>query len=55
MTSPNVWEASVALNCLSNICTPDLARDLAADLVTLLTNSKTLIRFVFLKNFPHFQ
>jgi len=44
MTSPNVWEAGIALNCLSNICTTDLARDLAADIVTLLTSSKQYVR-----------
>jgi AP-3 complex subunit delta-1 len=44
MTSSNIWESGVALNCLSNICTPDLARDLAADVVSLLSSSKPYIR-----------
>ena len=37
-------EAGVALGCLSNVCTKDLARDLAADVVTLLSSSKPYIR-----------
>jgi AP-3 complex subunit delta-1 len=44
ITSSNVWEASVALNCLGNICTTDLARDLAADVVSLLNSSRPYIR-----------
>ncbi|EFA74932.1 delta adaptin [Heterostelium album PN500] len=39
----NQYEAYLALNCLSNICTPDLARDLANDLVSLLSTQKTHI------------
>ncbi|KYR00084.1 delta adaptin [Tieghemostelium lacteum] len=39
--SNNPSEAYLALNCLSNICTPDLARDLANDLLTLLSSQKT--------------
>lgn len=30
MTSSNIYDAGIALSCLSNICTHDLARDLAA-------------------------
>ncbi|EGG24223.1 delta adaptin [Cavenderia fasciculata] len=41
--SNNQYEAYLALNCLSNICTPDLARDLANDLITLLSTQKTHI------------
>eukprot|EP01132_Coremiostelium_polycephalum_P002560 gene2560-3170_t len=41
--SPNPQEAYLALNCLSNICTPDLARDLANDLLGLLSTQKTHI------------
>eukprot|EP01114_Cavostelium_apophysatum_P002110 TRINITY_DN1183_c0_g1_i5.p1 TRINITY_DN1183_c0_g1~~TRINITY_DN1183_c0_g1_i5.p1 ORF type:complete len:1154 (-),score=375.58 TRINITY_DN1183_c0_g1_i5:267-3728(-) len=44
MTSANVWESGLAINCLANICTPDLARDLAADIVTLLSSSRPYIR-----------
>eukprot|EP01133_Synstelium_polycarpum_P014590 gene14590-17251_t len=41
--SPNQYEAYLALNCLSNICTPDLARDLANDLISLMSTQKTHI------------
>ena len=44
MTSANVWDGGVALNCLANICTPDLARDLAADVVSLLNSARPYIR-----------
>lgn len=44
MTSPNTWEAGLAINCLANICTPDLARDLAADVVALLSSSRPYVR-----------
>lgn len=40
----DVWAAGIAINCLANICTPDLARDLAADIVTLLSSSRPYIR-----------
>jgi AP-3 complex subunit delta-1 len=42
--SKNQYEAGVALNALSNICTPDLARDLAPDIVSMLTSSRPYIR-----------
>ncbi|KAN0050024.1 hypothetical protein ACTA71_003124 [Dictyostelium dimigraforme] len=41
--SSNQNEAYLALNCLSNICTPDLARELANDILTLLSTQKTHI------------
>jgi len=41
--SANQNEAYLALNCLSNICTPDLARDLANDILTLMGTQKTHI------------
>ncbi|KAF2077188.1 hypothetical protein CYY_001509 [Polysphondylium violaceum] len=41
--SANQNEAYLALNCLSNICTPDLARDLANDILTLMNTQKTHI------------
>lgn len=44
MTSANIYEAGVAIDCLSNICNPDLARDLAADVVSLLNSSRPYIR-----------
>ncbi|XP_047330161.1 AP-3 complex subunit delta [Impatiens glandulifera] len=42
--SANEFEVSLALECLSVICTPDLARDLTPDIFTLLSSSKTLVR-----------
>ncbi|KAM9953313.1 hypothetical protein ACTFIR_008378 [Dictyostelium discoideum] len=41
--SSNQSEAYLALNCLSNICTTDLARELANDILTLLSTQKTHI------------
>ena len=38
------YEAGIALNCLANICTKDLARDLAADVVALLNSSRVYVR-----------
>ena len=43
-TSNNQYEAGLAVNSLSNICTPDLARDLATDIVSLMSSSKPYIR-----------
>lgn len=42
--SKNQYEAGLAINCLGSICTPDLARDLAPDLVSMLTSSRAYIR-----------
>jgi AP-3 complex subunit delta len=42
--SKNQYEAGLAINCLGSICTPDLARDLAPDLVSMLTSSRPYIR-----------
>ena len=44
ITGPNQYDAGNALNCLSNICTTDLARDLAPDLVSLLNTSKGFVK-----------
>eukprot|EP01098_Paradermamoeba_levis_P007609 TRINITY_DN3155_c0_g3_i7.p1 TRINITY_DN3155_c0_g3~~TRINITY_DN3155_c0_g3_i7.p1 ORF type:complete len:851 (+),score=264.14 TRINITY_DN3155_c0_g3_i7:120-2672(+) len=44
MTSSNIYEAGIALNCFSNICTPDLAQDLAADVVALMNTSRPFVR-----------
>lgn len=44
MTSSNIYEAGIAIDCLANICTPDLARDLAADVVSHLNSSRPYIR-----------
>eukprot|EP01111_Echinosteliopsis_oligospora_P001434 TRINITY_DN1216_c0_g1_i3.p1 TRINITY_DN1216_c0_g1~~TRINITY_DN1216_c0_g1_i3.p1 ORF type:complete len:1244 (-),score=342.48 TRINITY_DN1216_c0_g1_i3:2933-6664(-) len=43
-TSANQYEAGISINCLANICTPDLARDLASDLVSIMNSSKPYIR-----------
>ena len=42
--STNQYESGLAINSLSNICTVDLARDLATDIVSLMNNSKPYIR-----------
>eukprot|EP01116_Phalansterium_solitarium_P008891 TRINITY_DN2285_c0_g1_i3.p1 TRINITY_DN2285_c0_g1~~TRINITY_DN2285_c0_g1_i3.p1 ORF type:complete len:654 (+),score=298.43 TRINITY_DN2285_c0_g1_i3:110-2071(+) len=44
MTGASIFDAGVAINCLSNIATLDLARDLAADVVSLLNSSKPYVR-----------
>lgn len=44
MTSPFLNDSALALNTLANICNPDLARDLAPDVLSLLNNSKSYIR-----------
>jgi len=42
--SSNPYESGIAINSLANVCTPDLARDLAPDIVTLLSSSRPYIR-----------
>lgn len=44
LNSTNMYDAGVALGGLSCFITPDLARDLANDIVTLLTSSRPYIR-----------
>ena len=44
ITGPNQYDAGNALCCLSQICTPDLARDLAPDLVALLNTSRSFVK-----------
>jgi len=44
ISSSNPYETGVAINSLSNVCTADLARDLAPDIVTLLTSSRSYVR-----------
>lgn len=39
-TSKEVYESSLALSVLSNVCTPDLARDLVADVSSMLNSSR---------------
>lgn len=43
-TSNNQYESGSAINALSNICTPDLARDLANDVVAMMNSSKGYVR-----------
>ncbi|KAI8352965.1 adaptin N terminal region-domain-containing protein, partial [Mortierella sp. GBAus27b] len=44
LASSNPSEIGVAINGLSHILTPDLARDLCADLVAMLNHSRPIIR-----------
>eukprot|EP01094_Clydonella_sp_ATCC50884_P020285 TRINITY_DN4190_c0_g1_i2.p1 TRINITY_DN4190_c0_g1~~TRINITY_DN4190_c0_g1_i2.p1 ORF type:complete len:275 (+),score=107.57 TRINITY_DN4190_c0_g1_i2:99-827(+) len=44
ITSVNEYETGIALNALANICTPDLAQDLAADTLALVTSSRPYVR-----------
>lgn len=44
MLGPNQYEAGLAINCLANVINTDLARDLAPDLVTMLTSNRPYIR-----------
>ncbi|KAL3868900.1 hypothetical protein ACJMK2_041656 [Sinanodonta woodiana] len=44
LSSQNVYDAGVALNGLSCFITPDLARDLANDLMTLMTSTRPYLR-----------
>ncbi len=38
LTNLNMYEASLALDALANFVTPELARDLANDVITLMTS-----------------
>jgi AP-3 complex subunit delta-1 len=44
MGGKHQYESSVALNCLANICNADLARDLASDVVAMLSSSRPYLR-----------
>ena len=44
VTSSNQYEAGIALTALANVATPDLARDLAPDIVSLLSHSKPYVK-----------
>jgi len=44
LTSANPYETAVSVNCLSNVCTPDLAREIAPDILGLLGHSRPYIR-----------
>jgi len=44
LASSDQYAAGLAITCLANIATPDLARDLVSDVVTLLNSSRKYIR-----------
>lgn len=44
LKATNKYECGMAINCLANIATPDLARDLLGDVVNLLTSSRPFVR-----------
>lgn len=41
---PRQYDVGLAINCLANIATPGLSRDLISDLVQLLGNHKPYVR-----------
>lgn len=42
--SANPYELGIAVNCMSNICTVDMAQSLASDIVGLLNSSRAYVR-----------
>ncbi|PWA64460.1 Adaptor protein complex AP-3, delta subunit [Artemisia annua] len=44
LTSANVHDVSLALECISAICTVDIARDLTPDVFNLMTSSKNIVK-----------
>ena len=44
LKAANKYEVGLAVNCLANIATPDLARDLLGDVVNLLSSSRPYVR-----------
>jgi AP-3 complex subunit delta-1 len=40
----NPYVVGLAINCLANICTTDLARDLVSDVVTLMASNRAYVR-----------
>jgi len=40
----NPYVVGLAINCLANICTTDLARDLVSDIVQLMTSNRAYVR-----------
>jgi AP-3 complex subunit delta-1 len=44
LRSAHQYETGLAIHCLSNICTPDLARDLVSEIVSLLNHGKAYVR-----------
>jgi AP-3 complex subunit delta-1 len=44
LKSGSQYETGLVIQCLSNICTPDLARDLVSEIVSLLNSTKAYVR-----------
>lgn len=44
MNERTQYDVGLAINCLANIATPGLSRDLISDLVQLLGNHKPYVR-----------
>ena len=44
LNSPNMYDAGVALSSLACFISPDLARDLSSDIMTMLTSTKPYLR-----------
>eukprot|EP01124_Arcella_intermedia_P032993 TRINITY_DN7803_c0_g1_i1.p1 TRINITY_DN7803_c0_g1~~TRINITY_DN7803_c0_g1_i1.p1 ORF type:complete len:1168 (+),score=314.36 TRINITY_DN7803_c0_g1_i1:302-3505(+) len=44
LLSPNMYDGGIALDCLSNICTTELARDLVPDVVSMLSSARPYTR-----------
>ena len=42
--SHQMYDAGVAINCLANICTTELARDLVPDIVSMVTSARPYTR-----------
>ena len=44
LNSPNMYDAGIALSSLACFMSPDLARDLSGDIMTMLTSTKPYLR-----------
>ncbi|CAM9191853.1 unnamed protein product, partial [Chrysoparadoxa australica] len=44
ISRPNMYDIGLAVNCLANIATPDMARDLLSEVVQLLSHQKAYVR-----------
>lgn len=42
--SKSQYESGMAISCLSNICTPDISRDILQDLLAMLSSSRAYLR-----------
>ena len=50
MSSPNQYESGLALNGLSCFVTPDIARDLANDVLTLVRRALNTYIYMYIYN-----